>query len=50
MRIPLLVDLQINAFDGASITEKESGITNGMIDITLSLSNRSDYVRSDGGG
>ncbi len=30
MRIPLAVDLHINAFSGATITELESGITNGL--------------------
>lgn len=31
-RLPLAVDLKINAFNGATITELESGITNGIIE------------------
>lgn len=30
IRIPLVADLRINLFSGAGITEKESGMTNGM--------------------
>jgi len=32
MRIPLTPDLHINAFNGATITEKDSGITNGIVE------------------
>lgn len=32
IRIPLVADLRINLFSGAGITEKESGMTNGMAD------------------
>ena len=32
MRIPVTPDLHINAFNGATITEKDAGITNGIVD------------------
>lgn len=32
MRIPLTPNLHINAFNGATITEKDSGITNGIVE------------------
>ena len=32
MRIPLAPNLHINAFNGATITEKDSGITNGIVE------------------
>lgn len=32
MRLSLAPDLHINAFNGASITEKDSGITNGIVE------------------
>ena len=32
IRIPIFADLRINQFSGAGITEKESGITNGMVE------------------
>ena len=31
-RLPLVVDLHINKFSGGEVTEKESGISNGMIE------------------
>ena len=34
MRLPVTPDLHINAFSGASITELESGVTNGMVEKT----------------
>lgn len=32
MRVPLYPNLHINAFNGATITEKDSGITNGIVE------------------
>ena len=32
MRVPLAVDLHINKFNGAAITDKDSGITNGVVE------------------
>lgn len=32
MRVPLAVNLKINAYTGATITEYDSGITNGIVD------------------
>ena len=32
MRVPLAVDLNINQFNGATITEMDSGITNGVVE------------------
>jgi hypothetical protein len=38
IRLPLIQDFRIHAFGGGSVSELESGITNGMVEVREGIS------------